>query len=75
MIIAFITLLAIFPPVLVPLFYWYGLKKRESKIYKPMRYWRYVVAALIVLVAVMKLLKGGNPAELIGNISSVRFNQ
>ena len=38
--------------------------------YKPMRYWRYVVAALIVLVAVMKTSKGGNPAELLGAIGA-----
>jgi hypothetical protein len=66
MIYAFITLLVIFPPILVPLLFWFGLKKKESKVYKPMRYWRYVVAALIVLVAAMKLSKGGNPAELLG---------
>ena len=64
--IPFAVIFLCISPIVVPLFMWFVLKKRESKIYKIMRFFRYLLAALSVMVMVMNFMKSQNFYESIG---------
>ena len=57
-------------PIFVPLFMWYVLKRRHSKIYKIARYLRFVLVFLVLAVGVMNLIKAQNPFEGLGALAA-----
>jgi hypothetical protein len=64
--IPFTVIFLCISPIVVPLFMWYVLKIRESKIYKLMRLFRYLLAVLVLLVMAMNFMKSQNFYESIG---------
>ncbi len=65
-----LIVLVFLSPILAPLFMWFVLKKRDSKVYKIARYARFVLAFLVLAVAAMNLMKAQNPFEGLGGLAA-----
>lgn len=66
----FLPLIIFLAPIFVPLFMWYVLKRRESKVYTISRYARFVIAALALAAGAMNMMKSQNVFEGLGALAA-----